>query len=121
MGRLCRVLRSEAWLIGHISKYAPVSAYMRDVLRWLPASQRISYIAALVWRCFTGSAPSYLSDLCRPVSDLASRRALRSSTKGKLLVPRARSSVRQRRDFSVAGPSMHLEWALAYATLTVPE
>src|SRR5688572_7326439 len=51
---------------------------MRNVLHWLPASQRISYrIAALVWRCLTGSAPSYLSGLCRPVSDLASRRALR--------------------------------------------
>ena len=56
---------------------------MCDVLHWLPASKRISYrIAALVWRCLTGSAPSYLSDLCRPVSDLASRRALRSSAKG---------------------------------------
>ena len=106
IGRLDRVLRSAARLIGHIPKYAPVSAYMRDVLHWLPASQRISYrIAALVWRCLTGSAPSYLYDLCRPVSDLASRRALRSSTKGELLVPRARSSVRQRRAFSVVGPS----------------
>src|SRR5678815_5066022 len=91
---------------------------MRDVLHWLPASQRISYrISALVWRCFTGSAPSYLSDLCRPVSDLASRRALRSSTKGQLLVPRARSSVRQRRAFSVVG-HLDLERALAYVTLS---
>src|SRR6218665_3506379 len=51
-----------------------------DVLHWLPASQRILYrISALVWRSVTGCAPSYLTDLCRPVSDLASRRALRSS------------------------------------------
>src|SRR5678816_1640411 len=57
-------------------QYTSVSAYMRDVLHWLPASQRISYrIAALVWRCLAGCAPSYLSDLCRPVSDLAPRRA----------------------------------------------
>src|SRR6218665_1912954 len=36
----------------------------------------------------TGCAPSYLTDLCRPVSDLASRRALRSSARCELLVPR---------------------------------
>ena len=30
-----------------------------------------SYTAALAWRCLTGCAPSYLSDLCRPASVLA--------------------------------------------------
>ena len=57
IGRLDRVLRSAARLIGHIRKYSPVTAYMRDVLRWLPVSQRISYrVAALVWQCLLGSA-----------------------------------------------------------------
>ena len=106
ISRLDRVLRSAARLIGRIPKYASVSAYMRDVLHWLPASQRISYrIAALVWRCLAGCAPSYLSDLCRPVSDLAPRQALRSSAKGELLVPRASLCLKQRRAFSVVGPS----------------
>ena len=107
INRLDRVLRTATRLIGRIPKYASVSAYMRDVLHWLPASQRISYrIAALVWRCLAGCAPSYLSDLCRPVSDLAPpRRALRSSAKGELLVPRARLCLKQRRAFSVVGPS----------------
>src|SRR6218665_2017237 len=63
-------------------------------------------ISALVWRSITGCAPSYLTDLCRPVSDLASPRALRSSARGDLLFPRARSAHRQRRSFSVIGPSM---------------
>src|SRR6218665_3785092 len=59
---------------------------------------RILYrISALVWRSVTGCAPSYLTDLCRLVSDLASRRALRSSARGELLVPRARSALKQRR------------------------
>src|SRR5688572_33409300 len=39
ISRLDRVLRSAARLIGRIPKYASVSAYMRDVLHWLPASQ----------------------------------------------------------------------------------
>ena len=105
--RLDRVLRSAARLIGHIPKYAPVSAYMRDVLHWLPASQRISYrIAALVWRCLLGSAPSYLSDLCQPVSGILARRSLRSSAAGELLVPRSRTSLRQHRAFSTVGPTI---------------
>src|SRR6218665_740920 len=50
---------------GHIPKFASVSAYMREVLHWLPVSQRILYkISALVWRSVTGCAPSYLTDLC---------------------------------------------------------
>src|SRR6218665_2922680 len=76
MGRLDWVLGYAAHLIGHIPKYASVSAYVHDVLHWLPLSQRILYrISALVWQAVTGCAPSYLTDLCRPVSDLASPRA----------------------------------------------
>src|SRR6218665_1799791 len=53
---------------------------MRDTLHWLPIAQRICYrIAVLVWRCLLGSAPGYLCELCRPVSGLPERRALRSS------------------------------------------
>ena len=49
------VLQCVAHLIGHIPKYASVSAYIRDVLHWLPVSQRILYrISALVWRSVTG-------------------------------------------------------------------
>ena len=51
LGCLDWVLRSAARLIGGIPKFGHVSKYMLDVLRWLPAEQRISYrIASLVWR-----------------------------------------------------------------------
>ena len=107
LGRLDRVMRSAARLIGRIPKFGSVSAYMRDVLHWLPVAQRIPYrIAALVSRCIVGCAPSYLRDLCRPVSDVVARRALRSATTEQLLVPRARLAARQRRAFSIAGPSI---------------
>ena len=107
LGRLDRVLRTAARLIGRLPKFSPVSAYMRDVLHWLPVSQRISYrIAALVSRCILGSAPSYLRSVCRPVSDVAARRVLRSATRGGLLVPRARLVTAQRRAFSIVGPSI---------------
>src|SRR6218665_1528114 len=62
---------------------------MLDVLRWLPAEQRISYrIASLVWRCLVGFAPVYLRELCSAMSS----RSLRSSQQGLLLVPFARTS-----------------------------
>src|SRR6218665_988607 len=39
-----------------------ITAYMRDVLHWLPISERIQYrITAMVSRCVLGCAPSYLS------------------------------------------------------------
>src|SRR6218665_2633127 len=104
--RLDRVLRCAARLIGRISKYGSVSAYMRDTLHWLPIAQRIYYrIVVLVWRCLLGSAHGYLCELCRPVSGLPGRRAFRSSATGQLLVPRAKTATRQRRAFSIVGPS----------------
>jgi len=60
---------------------------------------------------------TYLTDLCRPVSDLASRRALRSSARGELFVPRARSVLKQRRAFSVIGPSTWNELPLMLCLL----
>src|SRR6218665_1334668 len=57
----------------------------------------------MVSRCVLGCAPSYLRDLCYPVSVLAARRGLRSAARGEFLVPRARLAIMQRRAFSV-GP-----------------
>src|SRR6218665_3881151 len=52
-----------------------------------------------------------------PVSDSASRRALRSSARGELLVPGARSALKQRRAFSVIGPSTWNELPLTLRLL----
>ena len=79
---------------------------MRDVLHWLPISQRIHYrITALVSRCVLRCDPSYLRDLCCLLSVLAARRVLRSAARGELLVSRARLAIMQWRAFSVVGPS----------------
>ena len=106
LGSLDRVFRSAARLIGRIPKFARISSFMREVLHWLPLEQRIEYrIAALVWRCSLGIAPSYLRELSCPVLSARGSRSLRSSEQGLLLVPFARTSTRQRRAFSVVGPS----------------
>src|SRR6218665_2597646 len=81
LASLSRVLRSEARLIGQIPKFGHVSSYMLEVLHWLPIRQRIEYrVTSMVWRCQLGLAPTYLIDLCRPVSG----RYLRSSERGLL-------------------------------------
>src|SRR6218665_3593211 len=47
---LDRVLRSAARLIGRVSKFDHISAYMLDVIHWLPFRQRIEFrVAVLVW------------------------------------------------------------------------
>ena len=109
-GRLAcldRVLRSAARLIGRIPKFGHVSNYMLETLHWLPIRQRIAYrIASLVWRCQLGLAPSYLRDLCSPVSGAQGSRSLRSSGRGVLIVPFARTATMQNRAFSVVGPTV---------------
>src|SRR6218665_843221 len=66
---------------------------------WLPGSQQISYkIAALV--LFSHRKYPVLL-----VYDLISRRALRSSARGELLVHRVGSALKHSRAFSVFSPS----------------
>src|SRR6218665_209439 len=106
LARLDRVLRSGARLVGGLSKFSSITAYMRGVLHWLPISERIQYrITAMVSHCVLGCAPSSLRVLCCPVSILAARRVLRSAARGEFLVPCARLAIVQRRTFSVVGPS----------------
>ena len=60
----------------------------------------------MVWHCLRGIAPVYLQQLYRPVSTLVGRRALRSSSGDKLLVPRVNTPTMQHRAFSVVAPSI---------------
>jgi len=49
-------------------------------------------------------APNYIQDLCVPVSTVSTRSALRSATRGDLVIPRTRRRLGNRA-FSVAGPA----------------
>src|SRR6218665_778646 len=103
---LDRVLRSASRLVGRLPKFSSITAYVRDVLHWLPISQRIQYwITAMISPCVLQCAPTYSCDLCCPVSVLAARRVLRSANSGEILVPRARLAIMQRKAFLVVGPS----------------
>jgi len=66
--------------------------------------ERVKYkLATMVHNCLHGMAPSYLIDCWTPVSDVSSRRHLRSASRRHLLVPRHNLSTYGRPAFSVAG------------------
>ena len=74
--------------------------------RYIFYETRVKYkLVTMVYNCLHGKAPSYLTDCCTPISDVASRRHLRSASHRQLLVPRHSLSTYGRRAFSVAGPA----------------
>jgi len=88
-------------------------------LHWLPVKQRISYkICLLVYKCLNNQAPSYLTELFHPVSNIPSRSSLRSAATTDLDIPRTRLNFGERA-FSVAGAR---EWNnLPTALRSVPD
>ena len=85
-----------------------ISSAIRDELHWLPVRSRIVFKQCLLVRsCLAGSAPSYLTELCIPVSSVTGRRQnLRSASRGTLVVPMVRTERYGRRGFSVSGPHL---------------
>jgi len=60
---------------------------------WLRVPERIQYkLCVLLHRCLNGAAPQYLSELTQPLSDVDSRRRLRSASTAEVLVPSTRRS-----------------------------
>ena len=74
-------------------------------LHWLRVPERLPYrLCVLVHRCLNAAAPQYLSELIQPLSDVDSRRRLRSASTAEVLVPATRRSTIGDRAFAVAGP-----------------
>ena len=89
-----------------------------DILRCLPARQRIEYrMAALVWRCLLGLAPAYLVEYYGPTQSARSSRSLRSADEGLLRVPFSSTSTRQKRAFAVVRPSICNDLPLSIRSL----
>jgi len=75
-------------------------------LHWLDVPERVKYkLVSMVHNCLHQKAPQYLTDCCIPISDVASRRHLRSASRHHLVVPRHNLSTYGRRAFAVAGPA----------------
>lgn len=99
--RLQSVLNASARLIHHLRR----SDHITDALvslHWLRVPERIQYkIAVLTFKVLRGTAPRYLGPLVR-VSDLPGRRALRSASTSRLVVPPFKLSTIGSRTFKVA-------------------
>ena len=61
-------------------------------------------LAMITFKCLHGLAPSYLADVCTPVSSVVGRWQLRSANSGALIVPHTRTTIGWR-DFAIAGPA----------------
>jgi hypothetical protein len=102
ISRLQSAMNAAARLVFSARKYDHVTPLLQE-LHWLKMEQRIEYkLAVLVYRCLNGLAPSYLASDLQRVSDLASRRRLRSASTDALVIPPTRLSTVGDRAFPVA-------------------
>ena len=102
IGCLQSVLNAAARLVFSSRMYDHVTPLLQE-LHWLRMEQRIEFkLAVLVYRCLHGLAPSYLSNSLHRVSNLESRRRLRSASTSALVVPLTRLSTVGDRAFPVA-------------------
>jgi len=101
--KLQTVQNAAARVVTRTRKFDHITPVLHD-LHWLPVAQRVCFKLALtVFKCLNGLAPSYLADVCIPVSSVAGRRQLRSADTRILDVPRTRTAIGAR-NFAVAGP-----------------
>jgi len=86
-------------------------------LHWLRVPERISFkLAVMTYRSTHGTSPSYLKSYFTRVSDMTSRRRLRSSTSHRLDVPPVRLSTVGSRAFPVSGATVRNELPLHIAS-----
>ena len=102
---LQNALNVAARVVLHKRKFDHITADVWDCLHWLPVQQRVEYkVSLLIYKCLHQAAPSYLAEMCVPVSATDNRCSLRSATHGHLAVLRIRLARYRRRSFSVSGP-----------------
>jgi hypothetical protein len=104
VSRLQSVMNAAARSIIGIRRSEHITSTLAN-LHWLKVSERIKFkLAVLTYRCLHGAAPQYLTDDIRLLSDIPSRRVLRSSTRSELVIKPTRLSTVGDRAFSYAAP-----------------
>jgi len=100
--KLQTVQNAAAHVVTGTKKFDHITPVLRQ-LHWLPVRQRITFkLTMITFKCLHGLAPSYLADVCNPVSSVVGRWQLRSANSGALVVSRTRTTIGCR-DFAVAG------------------
>ena len=120
LNRLQSVLNAAARLIFSARKYDHVTPLLRE-LHWLRIRERIDFrLAVLTFRCLHGLAPSYLAAELRRVSDVESRRRLRSADTQQLVVPTSRRKTIGDRAFPIVASRVWNGLDAATASLHSP-
>jgi hypothetical protein len=102
LNRLQAILNAAARLVCSASRFDHVTHLLRD-LHWLRVPERITFrLSVLTYRCLHGVAPPYLASELQRVSEVDSRRRLRSSATQALVVPVTRRATIGDRAFPVA-------------------
>ena len=105
--RLQAVINAAARLIVGLRRSDHITPALRDTLHWLIVKQRIVYkIALLVYKCWHGMAPSYLSDYCTALTATNLHHELRSTIRSALYQPRTRTRTLGPRSFCSSGPAI---------------
>ena len=101
------VLNAAARLVSDMRKFDRGLRHLMHVdLHWLDVPERVKFkLVSMVYNCLHHKAPRYLMDYCIQISDVASRRHLRSARHHYLVVPRHSLSSYGRRTFVVADPT----------------
>ena len=87
--RLQIIINTAVRVVADRLRFRPIIGYIRDVLHWLPAAQRIDFkIATLAIKALNGQAPSYLIDLDVKYALPSRRPVLRSSSEIRLVINR---------------------------------
>ena len=100
----CIIQNAAARVVTGTRKFDHITQVLHQ-LHWLTVCQRITFkLAMITFKCLHGLAPSYLADVCTPVSSVVGRWQLRLANSGALVVPCTRTTIGPR-DFAVAGPA----------------
>ena len=104
--RIQSVQNSAARLIFRIRRSEHITPALIS-LHWLRVPERISFkLAVMTYRSIHGTSLSYLQSCFTRVSDITSRRRLRSSISHRLEVPPVRLSIVGKRSFPISGSSV---------------
>ena len=102
LSKLQKVQNYAARVITQTRKSEHITPILKE-LHWLPIKYRIDFkILLLTYKCLNNLAPVYLSNLITPYKPT---RALRSSSKSLLNVPRSSSDIGARA-FSISAPTL---------------
>ncbi len=103
INKFLHIMNCSARLISGIGKFDHVTPALKS-LHWLPSEARIQYkVLCLVYKTQNGLAPKYL---CDAVASYKPARALHSSDKGLLVIPKVHTREYGGRAFVHAGPSL---------------